>query len=106
MLSAFSKIKYDGPREIKWMSRYSDTDVPDKHNRWARIMYNEMGCQVAWVNRVVGDGGVVKFSANLYFPTKHSSDTPFVYEKFDDFEYARNFCETAWKEFKKLIQEM
>jgi hypothetical protein len=105
MLSAFNKIKYRGPKKITWMPRYSHTDEPDKFNRWARIMYNELGCQVAWINRVDGNG-IIKFSANLYFPTKHSSDTPFAHEKFDDFEDARNFCETAWKEFKKLIREI
>lgn len=44
--------------KIRWEPRYSDTDKPDRLNRWARVGHLEhkskdpfKSCQIAWICR-------------------------------------------------------
>jgi len=50
-----------------WENRYSDTNEPDKHGRWARDLIC-CGLRFGSVTRCTNEGKVW-FTARTYFPT-------------------------------------
>ena len=54
-------------------NRYSDSNLPDKHGRWARIVYAN-NFQIAWISKVWIETKFF-YSVNDYFPTLHT-DSP------------------------------
>lgn len=55
------------------INRYSDTDKPDKHGRWARIVYAN-NLQIAWIKMIIIDDKLF-YSVKDFFPSVHN-DSP------------------------------
>ena len=55
-------------------NRYSDNDLPDKHGRWARVVYAN-NFQIAWISQIEIDNKKM-YKINDYFPSIHN-DNPF-----------------------------
>ena len=53
-------------------NRYSDSNQPDKHGRWARIVYAN-NFQIAWISKVWIETKFF-YSVNDYFPSQHSDN--------------------------------
>ncbi len=94
--------------KLIWTSRYSETDEPDKHGRWARVAY--LGSnkilghrQVAWINRVQfkdhKQKDTVIFSIQGYFP--HNTGT--YVDKAETFIEAKKKVEREWNKFIRTI---
>lgn len=82
---------------LQWHSRYSDTDEPDKMNRWARILYFK-NLQIGWVKRVEANK-VIIFSAQTYFPVS-GNDYPLGLRVFATIQEAKDYIENEWYKFK------
>jgi hypothetical protein len=82
---------------LVWHSRYSDTDEPDKLNRWARILYFK-NLQIGWVKRVEANKAVI-FSAQTYFPVG-GNDYPLGLRVFGTLQEAKDYIENEWYKFK------
>ena len=63
-------------------TRYSETEYPDKHGRWARKVYFK-NMMIAWINRVEYNGFVF-YTITDYFPSL-MQDNPCYTGKDDDF---------------------
>ena len=55
------------------INRYSDTEEPDKHGRWTRIVYAN-NLQIAWISKIIIDDKNY-YSVKDYFPSIHN-DSP------------------------------
>ena len=53
-------------------NRYSDTDTPDKHGRWARVVYAN-NFQIAWISKVEIENKTM-YKVNDYFPSIHNDN--------------------------------
>jgi hypothetical protein len=88
--------------EIKYIPRYSYTDLPDEQGRWARkCMYKDL--HLAWINRLEVKN-TVKFLVTTYFPCG-SQDIPTKNKVADSFDDAMTFIETEWEKFLKIVRE-
>jgi hypothetical protein len=103
-------------QEIKWYSKYSETNEVDKFGRWARVAKDRDQVLIAWVNRVEfedRDGDIeegtesyplrVFFSTTLYFPTVPNNNSPNEIGKFDTAEEAKEWVAGKWTEFVNRI---
>ena len=54
-------------------NRYSETNFPDKHGRWARVVYAN-NLQIAWISKVWIETKFF-YSVHDYFPSIHN-DSP------------------------------
>ena len=54
-------------------NRYSETNLPDKHGRWARIVYSN-NLQIAWISKVWIETKFF-YSVTDYFPSVQN-DSP------------------------------
>ena len=93
--------------KIEWGIRYSDTDEPDRFGRWARIMYLN-SVPFAWVNRldgIIDSESSIRFSATLYFPTL-MNDSARDHRLCLTYEEAKDFCETEFEKFVKVIKSI
>ena len=54
------------------LNRYSETNLPDKHGRWARVVYAN-GLQIAWISKVWIETKFF-YSVHDYFPSIHSDN--------------------------------
>jgi hypothetical protein len=91
------------PKDLRWVTRYSQTDEPDKHGRWARMMVlNDI--THAWVSRIVSNNEVV-YSASLKFPTLQN-DT--IHDHFfdKDFTVVKEWCEAELAKYIKTIKRL
>ena len=91
------------PSDLRWVNRYSQTDEPDKHGRWARMMVlNDI--THAWVKRIEHEG-VIMFSAILKFPTLQN-DT--IHDMFmdKDFNVVKDWCEAELAKYIKQIKRL
>ena len=52
------------------INRYSDSNLPDKHGRWARIVYAN-NFQIAWISKVWVENKFF-YSVKDYFPSLHT----------------------------------
>ncbi len=83
--------------KIIWTDRYSRTDEPDNHNRWARVGYLThkdeplKNMEIAWINKVELKNKT-GFFANLYIGNNK-------YSAFDKLEEAKEYCEKELNEF-------
>lgn len=54
------------------INRYSETNLPDKHGRWARVVYaNDL--QIAWISKVWIETKFF-YSVKDYFPSIHNDN--------------------------------
>ena len=96
------------PIDIRWISRYSDTDKPDKNGRWARVAYagkfedSKMldtktidRWEIAWVKKVPQTSQVF---AQYLFPS-HGKNM------FDTLEEAKKEVEKQFNYFIKTVIE-
>jgi len=90
------------PSNLRWVNRYSQSSEPDKHGRWARVMYVD-DVQYAWVNRLDVDGRI-RYSVRLNFPTKASSDNPHDHIIEMDFKSAKAWCEKELAAYFKRVK--
>ena len=89
---------------IEWINRYSDTDDPDKQNRWARIAYYHEKEQVldsykyrlGWVN-MINYNGITKYELSLYFPVSNHHNG--YIKMFDSYKECQEELEKLFKEF-------
>ena len=51
-------------------NRYSETNLPDKHGRWARIVYAN-NLQIAWIKGIIIDDKLF-YSVKDFFPSVHN----------------------------------
>lgn len=61
--------------KFRVINRYSDTNQPDKHGRWARIVYAN-NFQIAWISKVWIENKFF-YSVNDYFPSAFT-DSPCI----------------------------
>jgi hypothetical protein len=90
-------------QKIIWVNRYSDTMIPDIHERWKRIMYvNKI--QFAGIHQFKL-GNKLFLQVNLYFPTLQN-DTKYNFKSFliKDYEKAKLWCEKEFLKFQKKLQ--
>ena len=87
---------------ITYTNRYSDTDEPDKHGRWAREVYCN-GFRIGWICLIRGNVGHM-YSANCHFPT-NGNDSPTEGEVFLSPEGAKAFIAERWEYFLSVINE-
>ena len=89
---------------MEWKNRYSQTDKPDNHGRWARLLYHK-GYLICWVSRIVTSTEPFElFVAKTFFPIS-GSDCPEGAEKFYSFEAAKEWCLKQWDKFFKTIND-
>jgi hypothetical protein len=87
--------------QLRWECRYSETDLPDRHNRWARkCFYKDL--HIAWVSRVEHMGTVL-FRASTYFPTS-GNDMPLFITNYKSFKEAKEGIEYQWVKFTEIIK--
>lgn len=89
---------------FKWLSRYSETEEYDKHNRWARLCYYDDKL-ITWVNRHKDiDGETCVYSVADFYPTS-GKDMPCLHilERNKTFEVIQKETEDR---FKKFIDEI
>lgn len=100
------------PIDIRWESRYSETDQPDKHGRWARIAHagkfeNSKWLEtkkidrfmIAWVKKVYNTTDLKpRYIINYHFP----SHGEFI---FSSFEEAKKEVEKQFNFFIKNVTE-
>ena len=87
---------------IEYFNRYSDTDLPDKMGRWARIgIYNKI--RVSWISRVQTKDKIV-FCASCHFPTMQN-DTANEHKTFENFEEAKDFVSERWNWFLNATKQ-
>lgn len=86
---------------ISYESRYSHTDKPDKHGRWARkCFYKKL--HIAWINRVEVEDKI-RYSITTHFPVS-SNDMPCYLGNEITFDDAKEKINKLWSEFlDKLI---
>ena len=58
------------------LSRYSETDEPDKHGRWARLYYYN-GVLVSWVSKIKR-GSEFVFQTTDFFPSQDGESPCYV----------------------------
>lgn len=92
---------------IKYHSRYSETDKPDKQGRWARIATFK-DIRIAWISRVeftnTKGQQVTRFTAELYFPTLYT-DTGIDSKVCESLDESKAFIQERWEWFTKQIIE-
>ncbi len=89
--------------EVLWVKQYSDTDEPDKYNRWSRLAYvkpykNELDDLKRIDLGVIGridDGNQVKYLVKYYFPKINKDQN----NLFDTFESAKLVFLTNYRHF-------
>lgn len=87
---------------IQYIERYSDTNEPDKHGRWARMaIYKDV--RIADIVRYETREGI-RYVVKCNFPTANS-DYPFDIETFEEFSDAKEYLKEAWNKFSKYITE-
>jgi hypothetical protein len=85
---------------IKYLNRYSETDLPDNLGRWARLaVYKNI--RIAWISRIENKGKVV-FSVSCHFPTMQN-DTANEHKVFYSIDEAKEFVNERWSWFLKSI---
>lgn len=83
--------------EFTWRSRYSETDLPDKHGRWARLcFYNCL--LIAWISRI-NNGNKIMYAVRDFFPST-GNDMPEYSGVENDFEKAQIGVERRFDRFK------
>lgn len=81
---------------IKYFSRYSDTKLPDKMGRWARIaVYRNI--RIAWIGRIEN-----KYSVTCHFPTMQN-DTANEHKICSSLDEAKEFVKERWEWFLKAV---
>lgn len=92
-------------REIEWVTRYSDTDSPDKQGRWARIAYignkdnfgfdgetrSRQFFEIAWISKTVINEEI-HFVVSYRFPGNNQH----IFETLED---AKHEVETNFRNF-------
>lgn len=87
-------------KNVNIITRYSNTDKPDEHGRWARlILYKNL--HIAWINRVEIDNTVM-FTINTHFPI-NSNDMPCYIGKELTYNDAKNKVLELWNDFISKI---
>lgn len=87
--------------KIEWINRYSDTEFPDNHERWKRLMYIN---KIIFAN--ISQFRIAKtlfYEANLKFPTQQN-DTIFNFKSFKSEKAAKTWCEKEFLKFQKKLQ--
>ena len=87
---------------IRWVARYSQTELPDKQGRWARICYFK-GRTIAWITRVQHNE-IVVFIPQSYFPVNGNDMPQLCATHFDTFNEAKEAVEYYWEQFLKICQ--
>jgi hypothetical protein len=79
---------------IRFVERYSRTDEPDGHGRWARIvMYKDL--RIAWISKITGIS-TDKYMCILSFPTSSGDLENFVLESYKE---AQDIVKDRWATF-------
>lgn len=85
---------------IEYFNRYSDTDLPDKMGRWARIaIYKDI--RIAWISRIELKDSTV-FSVSCHFPTMQN-DTANQHKTVHSLNEAKEFIKERWEWFLNKI---
>jgi len=85
---------------IKYLPRYSDTDLPDDMGRWARTaIYKNI--RIAWISRLEVKGKVV-FSVSCHFPTMEN-DTANENKVCFSLDEAKHFVKERWEWFLRTV---
>ena len=85
---------------IKYLPRYSDTDLPDDMGRWARTaIYKNI--RIAWISRLEVKGKVV-FSVSCHFPTMEN-DTANENKVCFSIDEAKHFVKERWEWFLRTV---
>jgi hypothetical protein len=85
---------------IEYFNRYSDTDLPDKMGRWARIaVYKNI--RIAWISRIEYEDKMI-FSVTLHFPTMQN-DTANESIVCESLLKAKEVTEERWNWFLKTV---
>ena len=91
-------------KNLKWITRYSDTDKSDKQGRWARLLYFD-NMLIVWVSRV-GNGETVKYQANTFFPVHEMADCPTDHSLHNSFDEAKHWAEKMWDDFVTKVTSL
>ena len=89
--------------KFEWVSRYSETDEPDKHGRWARLCYYN-GLMIAWIERHELMFGNYIYTVTDYFPSI-KNDNPCFVGQHKNFDYAKSDVEKRFVNFLKTVQQ-
>lgn len=85
---------------IEYIPRYSNTDLPDKMGRWARIaIYKNI--RIAWINRIDLKGEII-FSVFCHFPTMQN-DLANEHKICFSFDEAKDFVKERWEWFLTAV---
>lgn len=85
---------------IKYTNRYSNTDLPDKMGRWARLaIYNNI--RIAWISRIEIKNKVV-FSVSCHFPTMQN-DVANEHKLCQSLDEAKDFVKERWEWFLQTV---
>jgi len=84
---------------LSWESIYSETELPDRHGRWARkCIFKDRN--IGRVSRVEHNG-IIVFRASVNFPC-NGNDLPWLFANFESFKAAKEYVEYYWSEFIKI----
>lgn len=86
--------------KIEYFNRYSDTHIPDKLNRWARIAVFK-NIRIAWISKHINQGKEI-YVATCHFPTMQN-DTANESKVFYSLDEAKDFVSERWDFFLKKI---
>lgn len=83
---------------IKYLNRYSDTELPDKNGRWARTAVCK-NIRIAWISKVED-----KYSVICHFPTMQN-DTANEHKVCSSLEEAKDFVKERWEWFLNTVSK-
>lgn len=86
---------------IKYINRYSNTDLPDNMGRWARLVEYK-NIRIAWISRIESHGKVM-FLARCYFPTMRN-DTANENKVCKSLDDAKEFVSERWEWFLNEVK--
>ena len=85
-----------------WRSRYSDTDLPDKHGRWARLCFYN-GLLIAWITTADSIYHGKYFMVRDFFPSTGNDISQYSGVE-NDFEAAKIGVEKRFNNLKNKIK--
>lgn len=89
--------------DFDWTWRYSKTDKPDKHGRWARLCYVN-NLLIAWINYIEIEENYFAYNVMDFFPST-SNDNPRHIDVENDLDEAKTNVERRFINFLEKIYE-
>lgn len=87
--------------ELEWHNKYSDTDEPDRYDRWARICYFK-GFKIGKISKIAYRYPA-EFTLLTFFPAVKGSK-PYHLSTRDNFQAAKEALEFYWERFRNTCK--